>query len=37
MPLIRYTLAALGVLLITCLLAASTFPVDGGPFEDEDQ
>jgi|JI102314A2RNA_FD_contig_61_280371_length_1021_multi_2_in_0_out_0_2 hypothetical protein len=37
MPLIRYTLAVLGVLLFVCLLAASTFPVDSGPFEDEDQ
>ena len=37
MPLIRHALDALGALLCICLLAVSTLPLDGGPFEDEDQ
>lgn len=37
MPLIRHALAALAALLCICLMAASTLPIDGGPFEDEDQ
>lgn len=37
MALIRCALAALAALLCICLMAASTLPLDNGPFEDEDQ